>query len=160
MKIRHAVAFTIALAMVSWASAAAAQSRRETISTTGPNRSLLHSGLFMLGVPYVASVIVATGSDHPGDDNLYMPVAGPWMDLANRGSCGHLGERSCDGETFNKVMLVVDGVFQGLGALDIVGAFVFPETRTVTVASDRPRVMVAPAYWGRNTYGVSAMATF
>jgi hypothetical protein len=132
----------------------------ETVTTTGPNRALLHSGLFTLAIPYVASVIVATGSDHPGDNNLYIPVAGPWMDLSSRGPCGGAAERSCDGETANKALLVVDGVFQGLGALDIVGAFVFPETRTVSNANDKPRVIVAPAYWGRDRYGVSALATF
>ena len=70
------------------------------------------------------------------------------------------GQTSCDSETVNKVLLVVDGIFQGIGALDIVGAFVFPETRTVSTAASQPRVMVAPAYWGRSGYGVSALATF
>ncbi|HWO11814.1 MAG TPA: hypothetical protein VNN80_20115, partial [Polyangiaceae bacterium] len=40
----------------------------------------------------------------------------------------------CDSETVNKVLLVTDGVFQGIGALQIVGAFIFPETRAVTIA--------------------------
>jgi hypothetical protein len=159
MRAHHA--FTVVAALVSglWVSQASAQSR-ETVSTTGPNRGLLHSGLFVFGVPYVASVIVASSSDHPGDDNLYLPVAGPWMDLANRGTCGHLGERSCDSETGNKVLLVFDGIFQGLGALDIVGAFVFPETRTVSTVSSERRFVIAPTYWGRNGYGVHAVATF
>lgn len=159
MKVRYAYAVVFALTAGFWSTGASAQSH-ETVSTTGPNRGLLRSGLFMLGVPYVTSVIVAAQSDHPGDNNLYIPVAGPWMDLAGRGSCGNVGGPSCDGETVNKVLLVVDGIFQGLGALDIVGAFVFPETRTVYAGSTPPRVVVAPAYYGRDGYGVSAFARF
>jgi hypothetical protein len=159
MKARHAVALAATLVSSLWASGALAQSR-ESVTVTGPNRAMLNSGIFTLGIPYVASIIVATSSDHPGDRNLYLPVAGPWMDLANRGSCGGLAENPCGNETANKVLLVVDGIFQGIGALDIVGAFVFPETRTVSAASNQPRVVVAPAYWGRNGYGVNALATF
>ena len=90
MRLHHAFAIAVALTAASWSLGASAQSR-ETVSTTGPNRALLHSGVFMLGVPYVASIIVAAGSDHPGDSNLYLPVAGPWMDLGSRGSCGDPG---------------------------------------------------------------------
>src|SRR6188508_102438 len=78
---------------------------RETVTTTGPNRELLHSGIFALGVPYVASVIVAASSDRAEDKNLYIPVVGPWMDYANRGSCGRTGEPSCDKETAYKILL-------------------------------------------------------
>jgi hypothetical protein len=159
MKLRHVFVVIVALTAGLWSRAAAAQSR-ETVSTTGPNRALFHSGLFVFGVPYVASIVVASGSDHPGDNNLYLPVAGPWMDLASRGPCGHMGETPCDNETTNKVLLVVDGVFQGLGALDIVGAFVFPETHTVSYSKTEPRIVVAPTYWGRDRYGFSALATF
>jgi len=160
MKLCPAFAVVGALTVGLWSSAASAQSH-ESVTTMGPNRGMLRSGVFMLGVPYVTSVIVAAESDHPGDDNLYIPVAGPWMDLAGRGPCGNVpGGPSCDGETVNKVLLVVDGIFQGIGAIDIVGAFVFPETRTIYATSSQPRVVVAPAYWGRDGYGVSAFATF
>jgi len=131
MKAHQAVTIAAVLACGLWTSGASAQSH-EVVTTTGPNRALLHTGIFVFGVPYVASVIVAASSDHQGDHNLYLPVVGPWMDLAGRGSCGNLGEMTCGNEAANKVLLVVDGVFQGLGALDIVGAFVFPETRTIS----------------------------
>jgi hypothetical protein len=157
--IKLAVAALSALASLVWVSEAKAQSFHETVTESGPNRSLLSSGLFAVGVPYVASVIVATQSDHAGDKNLYLPVVGPWIDLGNRGGCDGIGQASCDRETGYKVLLVLDGIIQGLGALDLLGAFVFPETRTVTVA-ERPRVFVAPAYLGKSSYGVSALATF
>lgn len=100
-------------------------------SGTLPNRSLLRSGLFTLGASYVPALVVAIESDRPSDDHLYAPVVGPWLDLANRGDdC----EGGCGKETVNKVLLVTDGVFQGIGALQILGALIFPETHAVTVA--------------------------
>ena len=96
-----------------------------------PNRSLLRSGLFTLGASYVPALVVAIESDRPADDHLYAPIVGPWLDLAHRGDdC----DGECEGETVNKVLLVTDGVFQGIGALQILGSFVFPETRAVTIA--------------------------
>jgi hypothetical protein len=99
-----------------------------------PNRSLLRSGLFTLGASYVPALVVAIESENPADDHLYAPVVGPWFDLANRGDC----EGDCDGETVNKVLLVTDGVFQGIGALQILGSFIFPESRAAAtiVGSD------------------------
>jgi len=74
---------------------------------------------------------VAIESDRSADKHLYAPIVGPWLDLAHRDDdC----EGSCDKETVNKVLLVTDGVFQGLGALQILGSFIFPETPAVTIA--------------------------
>jgi hypothetical protein len=161
MKTHIALAAVAALASAVWTSRANAQVvvAHENVAATGPNRALLHSGLFTFGVPYIASIAVAATSDHPGDNNLYIPVVGPWMDLADRGGCGGVLQRSCDGETANKVLLVADGILQGFGALDIVGAFLFPETRVVADTS-KPHVAVSPAYLGRETYGLTAVGTF
>jgi F0F1-type ATP synthase membrane subunit c/vacuolar-type H+-ATPase subunit K len=101
-----------------------------TYEESMPNGALIGSGLTMFGASYIPSMIVAASSDHPGDTMLYVPVAGPWMNLAQRDS-GCPGGR-CDNDAANKVLLVADGVFQGLGALQILGGFLFPTTRTVT----------------------------
>lgn len=132
---------------------------RETVTTAGPNRELLHSGIFALGVPYVASVIVAATSDRSEDKHLYIPVVGPWLDFANRGPCGNAGQPSCDAETAYKVLLVGNGILQGVGALEIVGSFLYPQTRTVTRSATDRRVFVSPYYLGSG-YGVSAFARF
>src|SRR4029077_11191764 len=92
---------------------------------------LLGSGIAVFGIPYITSVIVAASSDHDGDHHLYVPLAGPWLDMANRGSCP-TGSNACDNETTYKVLLAVDGVFQALGAIEIVSAFLTPEKREVT----------------------------
>jgi hypothetical protein len=164
MKKHVAITMGAALASVLWVSAADAQTyvragARETVVTSGPNSALLGSGLFAFGVPYVASVIVASTSNTSADKNLYIPVAGPWMDFANRGPCGGFTQPSCDTETVNKVLLAADGIFQGIGALEIVGAFLTPETRTVSVAST-PRVVVGPSSVGRSGYGLAAAGRF
>lgn len=146
--------------------------RREgVVEESTPNTALISSGLFTLAIPYVSSVVVATQSDHPGDNNLYIPVAGPWIDLANRGDCGNPGQSSCDNETTYKVLLVADGVLQGIGALEILGGLLVPEHRAVA-GSEHPRtqtasakvfdphVRVAPSAVGRGGYGLAAVGTF
>ena len=147
---------------------AGAQEVRNT--ETHPNRSMMTSGIFAFGVPYVASVVVAAGSSHPGDHDLYVPVAGPWMDLADR-HCPE-GASPCNHEVLYQGLLVVDGIFQGVGALDIIGAFLFPETTTVTsakaattpthVASTAPvtRFRLAPSIGNASGYGLVAVGAF
>jgi hypothetical protein len=152
----------LALACALEVAPADAQSRRsrETVTTTGPNRELLRSGLFALGVPYVASVIVAATSERPEDKHLYIPVAGPWLDFANRGPCGRVGEPSCEMETAYKVLLIGNGILQGVGALEIVGSFLFPETRTVTRAAENERRLFITPYYVGTGYGLSASTSF
>jgi len=127
---------------------------------TLPNRSLLRSGIFTLSAAYVPSLVVAIESDRSADHQLYAPIVGPWFDLAARGHC----QGDCSGETVNKVLLVTDGIFQGLGALQIVGAFVLPETRTVALrnpdGSPALAFNVVPANLGHGASGVLAVGNF
>ncbi len=135
--------------------------REEKTEGKQVNTALLTTGLVMLGVPYVTSVIVGASSNHQGDSHLFVPLAGPWMDFADRGGCP-VGS-SCDGETTNKVLLAADGIFQALGALQIIGAFLMPETRTVaTVHSTafNTEVTLTPARLGPGGYGLAAFARF
>lgn len=145
------------------------QREARTIEQSRPNVGLISSGLFTLGVPYATSIVVAAQSDRPEDQKLYVPVAGPWLNLANRSDCG-TGRNmpSCDNENTYKVLLVADGVLQGLGALEILGGLIFPETRTVAVAGHRapeassssPTIHFSPARVGQTGYGLSAAGTF
>ena len=138
---------------------------KDQTSTTGPNRVLLHSGIWILGLSYVPAVIVAAESSRVGDKSLYIPVAGPWMDLASRSRCP--ANVYCS-DTSNKVLIVIDGILQGIGALNIVGAFIFPETRTVAASSSERgetrasslSLRVSPAQVGAHAYGLAAVGTF
>jgi hypothetical protein len=156
----HLILAGATASILALATASAGAQSREIVTTSGPNRQLLHSGMFALGLPYVASVIVAATSDRSEDKNLYIPVAGPWIDLGNRSGCGQVGQASCNTETAYKVLLIGNGILQGVGALEIVGSFLFPETHTLAVAKAEPRVFVTPYYVGTGSYGVSALAQF
>jgi len=132
-------------------------SGNDRVTTTGPDRQLLRSGAWTLGLSYVPALVVAIHSDEPADKNLYIPVAGPWMDYAKR-DCP-----TCEHETANKVLLVTDGIFQGVGALQLVGSFLFVETRTTVARSPKPiatpKLQVAPARIAHG-YGLAARGTF
>lgn len=126
---------------------------------TGTNTTMFRSGVGTLVLSYVPAVVVAGFSDEPSDQRLYIPVAGPWLDL---------GERDCPDcrhETANKALLVVDGIFQGLGAIDIVGSFFVTEDRVVIARAVPPsptlasvRLAVAPVHGGG--YGMVALGQF
>ncbi|WP_437952750.1 hypothetical protein WME98_20075 [Sorangium sp. So ce296] len=126
-------AAAVAVATMGFTEAAHAQERtRDTVTITDsvPNRGLIWSGVAVLGTTYGISTVVATFSDRPADRALWVPIAGPWIDLGTRGKCG--GDRSCNTEATNKVLLVADGLGQAIGALQILSGFIFPAKRTVT----------------------------
>jgi len=123
----------------------------------GPNWMLLSSGLIIFGGTYTASVVVAGTSSHAGDQALYAPLVGPWLDIANR--C----PGACDNETGRKVLLGFDGVFQGIGLLTIVSSFLVPPRRARGLAArteGAPSFRVLPASYGRGTPGLTAIGTF
>jgi hypothetical protein len=130
---------------------------RETIYV-GPNRALLWSGVVTVGIPYVASAVVGGESAYAPDRALFIPIAGPWVDLSQRSGCP-VSASSCNTETLNKVLLVGDGLFQGIGALTILSAFLFPERGGVRARVARPELHVTPIslYAGG---GLAAFGTF
>lgn len=82
-----------------------------------PNRPLLITGSAVVTAFYLPAVVFQASQDRNND--LYIPVAGPWMDLAS-GNDGRLA----------KALLGADGVMQGLGALSLLASFAIPEKRT------------------------------
>jgi hypothetical protein len=145
---------------------AAQEVLQDRTEVSGPNRTMLHTGIWTLGLSYVPALVVATESTRIGDKYLYIPVTGPWMDLAARSPCA--ANMRCSNETTNKVLLVVDGVFQGIGALDLIGAFLLPETRVVTTRAQsdtatrgtRLSLRLSPTRFQNNGYGLAAHGTF
>jgi len=129
----------------------------ETFTTTGPNGDLIASGVFTMGIPYAASVIAATESSRPSDNYLYAPVAGPWLNLLNRGECPP--SSACGNETAYKALLIADGVLQGVGVLQVISGFLFPVTRSVTTVDSAVQVRIVPQV-GREGYGLTAVGTF
>jgi hypothetical protein len=133
---------------------------------SGPNRALLGGGLIMLGGAYIPSVIVAAESNTPADNQLNIPVVGPWLDLAQRPGCGGPGDFTCGTETGYRTLIILSGVFQGLGALSTLASFVVPERATVVRTAkaeqhdaSKPHFMLAPSV-GAGGYGVAALGSF
>ncbi|HEY4240101.1 MAG TPA: hypothetical protein VGM88_09810 [Kofleriaceae bacterium] len=109
------------------------------------------SGLATFGLSYGISTAVASDSgDGRHIHDLYVPVAGPWMALADRGGCPAIG--SCDNETTKKILLVADGVFQAAGVVTMIDAFVSPPHRSVVVQSAKidTKLHFAPTLVGMN----------
>jgi len=161
-----AAALGLGLAVAATANTASAQAARvDTVEYTGPDRGLLHTGIWTLGLSYVPVMIVGIESSLPADKYLFAPVVGPWIDFAKR-DC-----TTCGNEKLNKALLVTDGVFQGIGALEIVGSFFFIEHTTVARSAsnddvDRPKnvfqlheLRVVPTTVG-GAYGMAAVGKF
>jgi hypothetical protein len=135
----------------------------EAPAYVGPNRPLIGTGLITFALSYIPAVVVAGESSQPADHHLYVPVVGPWLNLADRPACGP-DSVACDTETTNKVLIAVDGVFQGIGALSTVVGLLTPEPETVASTAKReppkPKVHISPARLGVGGYGVAAFGQF
>ncbi len=128
-----------------------------------PNRAVLAGGILAFVGSYGAAVAVAAANHNSYDNNLYIPLAGPWLDLQNRPGCSGPGEANCTSkEDGAKALLVLSGVFQGLGALTIALGAIVPEKHhtTVQARADKPTVRVLPAQVSRDGYGLAALGTF
>jgi hypothetical protein len=143
------------------------ESRADTVTreveTYGTNWPLFHSGVWTFAGTYIPSLVVSQVSPHEFDRSLAIPVAGPWIDLANRDCQG------CDLETLNRVLLVGDGILQSVGVVKIIGSLFFWERRVTTVASVEPSHLPLGVtslsfdigrVGGGNNYGPVARGTF
>ena len=111
-----------------------------------PNRTLLSTGAGVFLLSYAPSAVVGALSPREADKKLFIPVAGPWMDLNHRG-CGP--EHPCGaGEDVATAMLITSGVVQGAGVLMAIGSLFIPESTTITektsAMATKPEVRVAP----------------
>jgi hypothetical protein len=127
-------------------------------TTSWVNRPLLITSSILLVGSYVPMASVAFTSDRPADQtNLYYPIVGPWMNLADR----QCDTRPCGNEALTKVLLVADGIGQGLGAIGVVSSFFLPgkTTRHWYLIGD-DRVHAGPSRVGMAGYGLGAAGTF
>jgi hypothetical protein len=147
-----------------WTATASAQQTTVTTTTTAeqpvqetarPNRKMLTTGGAIIAASYIPAVVVAATSDHAGDKNLYIPVAGPWMDLAQRGGCG---PNPCGDEAIYKSLLVTAGVAHLVGVGLVVGSLFSTEERTVMVGDTKPRLV--PAQFGKSGAGFALVGSF
>ena len=128
-----------------------------TTRSTYPNRPLLLTGLVVFGGSYGASAIIGGMSDREDDKKLVYPVAGPWMDLANRDCVAN----TCSREDLNKGLLIADGIVQGVGALGVLLSFVLPEKSTrkwYLIGQDGTHI--TPMKMGYAGFGLGAYGKF
>lgn len=122
-----------------------------------PNRLLLGSGALALGVPYISSVLVAASTDDSANNNLYIPVVGPWITLGQR-TCTDADP--CEAEFLTGALLVGDGIMQGAGLLAIGASFLVPESATTVPLGASAKMTIAPTKVGRTGYGIGAVGQF
>jgi hypothetical protein len=131
-------------------------------SNTETKDTLLGTGLFLLAVSYLPAVSVAASSTVSADQHLYAPIAGPWIDLAQRPICSP--PANCQSEQTNRALLETTGILQGVGAfLTIVGLLTPDDTDTEspkhTSEAKATTVHVTPAQFG-SAYGLAAFGKF
>jgi hypothetical protein len=129
----------------------------EETEASGPNSYMLASGLVVFGISYGVAAYVGSTSPRSEDRTLLVPVIGPWLDLGNRPSCGT--NALCNDENTAKVGLVVDGVFQAVAALTVLGSFFTPEHRRHSRAVEAG-VKIVPARMGASGSGLMAVGRF
>jgi hypothetical protein len=153
-------ASALALALVGMSATASAQQTvvvdDDDDGAHGPNAFLFHSGLVTTGLSYTPALVVAVNSDRSEDKYLYAPFVGPWLDLGSRD----------DDSKVNRTLLVVDGVFQTIGALQLIASFMFIDSGSGTVAASNDdgsivtEAAVAPARFADDGYGLVAVGRF
>jgi hypothetical protein len=149
---------TVAAALGGLFLAQSGGARADTVVTDSSGPSLISSGLVTLGLGYGAAAIVAATSNHPGDNRLYVPVLGPWLDIGDRGSCP-IGSNACDHETTNKILLIGDGIVQAAGAATILAGILTPG-RTTVATKHFSIAQIVPVTFGQGRPGLAAYGWF
>jgi hypothetical protein len=136
-----------------------------------PNPTLLGSGVSTLVVGYAPAVVIGIVSDHKGDNKLFIPVAGPWLNLGTRGCSGATlsssnepfqvsDGKSCGTSGIERAALITDGVVQGIGALEILSSLFVPQRRSIVVGSEGSSFSVSPTSFGGHGAGAVAAGRF
>ena len=130
--------------------------------------TLLGTGLFLLAVSYLPAVSVAASSNLQADQHLYAPIAGPWIDLAQRPTCSP--PVNCAVEQTNRALLETSGILQGVGAfLTLVGLLTTSDDDTGHRPTPKElnearltstKVQFAPVQFGSAGYGLAAFGKF
>jgi hypothetical protein len=123
----------------------------------------LVTGLVLFGLSYIPSAYVGLQASDGYDKVLAIPVAGPWMDLAQRPACVEPtlppGVKApvdpCSLESAARGLLIASGAVQGLATiLTVVGLPTHSEVKNEgpaepgSVARTRPQVAIVPTTAG------------
>jgi len=143
-----------------------------------PKKGLVVAGSIVFGVAYVFSASVAASSQFTADRWLYLPVFGPFADLASRGSKCTTNTvpispgvdnttQFCDDDSGARFFLMLDGLMQVSGATMLILGLALP-TRLL-VRDDAPYTgstgsnfawTIRPKTMGRAGYGLGVDGVF
>ncbi len=131
----------------------------ERVVSATPNTGLLGTGAGLFVLSYAPSAVIGATSNRDEDKRLFIPVAGPFLDLAER-DCR---ARPCgENEDIAKAALITSGAVQGAGALMALGSLFIPEEKTVKTKpaeEAKPSVKILPVSFGAGA-GIGAIGRF
>jgi hypothetical protein len=114
-----------------------------------PNRPLMLTSGTVFVLSYIPAVLTAAVDKQTTSNNLYIPIAGPWMEIARDSPSGG-----------NKALLSLSGIFQSLGTIGLVSSFFIPERRTKNWYLMGNRLFKITPTASRAGYGLSASGQF
>jgi hypothetical protein len=131
--------------------------RASSVEVDGPeesdervNRPLMIVGATLFVGSYAPSLAFATLGDWNADDALAIPVAGPWMALANP-----------ENAPLSKALLVNSGVMQGVGVLSMALSLVIPNYgKSTTLRFGKNEMRLSPSQMARGAFGLGASGSF
>jgi hypothetical protein len=143
-----------------------------------PKKGLVVSGAIVFGVPYVFSASVAASSRFSPDHWLYLPIFGPFADLAARGSQCSANTvvvspgvtdttQTCPDDSGARFFLMLDGLMQTAGATMLILGLALPNH--LLVRDDAPYSgstgshfawAIGPKAMGRTGYGLGVDGVF
>jgi hypothetical protein len=166
----HRIRTALAAGIVATACAFAPTARADEVRTIAPptpehpgrvDPMLVMTGAVLFGIPYATSVAIAATSSVPTDQWLYLPVAGPVVDLIVRNTCATEG---CKGDVGSVALpLAINALAQAGGVAALVTAFTSPGKPPVSAYAGnqppKPRVRVTPTTYAGGA-GVAAVGTW
>jgi hypothetical protein len=118
-----------------------------------PNTPLLITGGALLVGTYVTTAAIAGSNGPDADHDLYIPVAGPWINLADRST-------DRENNTRDTVLIAGSGVLQGVGALMLLTSFFVPESiPAARISAGNVKMQVTPTA-AAGAGGIGAVGTF
>lgn len=118
-----------------------------------PNKALLITGGSLLVGTYATTAALTAANGPTADKDLYIPVVGPWINLADRGN-----DRT--DATRDGILIAGSGVLQGIGAIMAVSSFFVPEkVPTARISAGNVKMNITPTA-GPGAGGIGAIGTF
>jgi hypothetical protein len=123
-----------------------------------PNKAYLYTGGVLFLGSYAATATltgIAANEDRPTvDRNLYIPVIGPWLHLAD-------DAKTASNSTGDSLLVAGSGIIQGAGVAMIIASFFVPErVPAATIQAGVVKMHVTPMSMGRAGSGLGAVGTF